>query len=166
MKSIDGAIHKSLVFVLLAGLGLQGLHAQDKKLAIKSMVDSSQFVFHAQTAIPTQGPTRQLTSEYDFSISRDVVISHLPYFGRAYSVTYGSADGGYNFTSKEFEYKSTARKKGGWQISIKPRDVPDFREFLLTVSENGYGTLQVASNNRQPISFTGYISELKSGKRR
>jgi hypothetical protein len=44
---------------------------------------------------------------------------------------------------------------------MKPSDVTDFREFLLTISENGYGTLRALTNNRQPISFNGYISAKK-----
>ena len=130
-------------------------------MTVKNLVDSGEFIFHAQTAMPSSGPTKQLTSEYDVRVSKNSIQSHLPYFGRAYSAPYGSGDGGFNFTSKQFSYLSKTRKKGGWEISIKPKDVADVREFVVTVSENGYGTLQAMSNNRQPISFTGYVTELK-----
>lgn len=164
MKSMN-TIQRILLLIVFAGVNSHGLLAQDKKLAIKNMVDSGQFVFHAQTALPTSGPSRQLTSEYDVRVSKNSVVSHLPYFGRAYSVPYGSSDGGFNFTSKDFSYTPKPRKKGGWDISIKPKDVADVREFLLTVSENGYGTLQALSNNRRPISFTGYINEFNNTKK-
>jgi hypothetical protein len=88
-------------------------------------------------------------------------VSYLPFFGRAYSLPYNSTDGGFNFTSTKFDYTSTPGKKGGWEIKIKPKDVQDFREFTLSISENGYGTLQALSNNRQTISFTGYVSPAK-----
>jgi hypothetical protein len=137
------------------------VNAQDKALTIKNIVEAKQFVFHAQTALPTSGASRQLTSEYDLKVSGNSVISYLPFFGRAYSAPYGSNEGGFNFTSTKFEYSVKNRKKGGWDISIRPTDVADFREFSLTISENGYGTLQALTNNRQPISFTGYISPIK-----
>jgi hypothetical protein len=34
----------------------------------------------------------------------------------------------------------------------------------LTISEDGYATLQVTSTNRQPISFSGYVMEIKEKK--
>jgi len=162
MRNADVTVNKILFLFFLAGLTSFGLRAQDKKVAVKNMVDSGQFIFHAQTAMPSSGPTKQLTSEYDVRLSKNAFVSHLPYFGRAYSAPYGSGDGGFNFTSKDFTYSSKTRKKGGWEITIKPKDVTDVREFLLTVSENGYGTLQAMSNNRRPISFSGYVTEFKS----
>ena len=161
MRNKNITIKKFLFLVLLAGISSFTLHAQDKRVAIKNLVDSGEFIFHAQTAMSSSGPTKQLTSEYDVRLSKNAFVSHLPYFGRAYSAPYGSGDGGFNFTSKDFHYSFKTRKKGGWNITIKPKDVTDVREFLLTVSENGYGTLQAMSNNRQPISFTGYVTELK-----
>jgi len=161
MRNAIVNIQKMLFVVLLTGFSSFNLGAQDKTVLIKTLVDSAQFTFHAQTAMPSSGPAKQLNSEYDVRLSKNAFVSSLPYFGRAYSAPYGSGDGGFNFTSKDFAYSSTPRKKGGWEITIKPKDVADVREFLLTVSESGYGTLQVMSNNRRPISFTGYVTELK-----
>lgn len=125
------------------------------------MVDARQFIFHAQMALPSSGSIRSLTPEYDLKVLKDTVISYLPFFGRAYSAPINDSEGGFKFTSVKFEYSSKIRKKGGWQISIKPKDVTDFREFSLFISENGHATLQALSNNRQSISFTGYISAIK-----
>ncbi|HEV8282828.1 MAG TPA: DUF4251 domain-containing protein [Chitinophagaceae bacterium] len=153
-------INKFLVGVLFAFFPSL-IFAQNKEAEIKNSIQAEEFIFHAQTALPTSGSSRQLTSEYDLKVSKNSVVSHLPYFGRAYSVPYGSADGGLNFTSSKFSYTSKNRKKGGWEITIKPTDVTDFREFSLIISENGYGTLQALTNNRQPISFTGYVTSIK-----
>jgi hypothetical protein len=136
-------------------------NAQPDKATVNTCVDSKQFIFHPQTALSASGRSRQLTSEYDLRLFGDSLVSNLPFYGRAYSAPYGSGDGGFNFTSTNFEYTATPGKKNGWNISIKPRDVNDFREFSLSLSDNGYGTLQVLSNNRQPMSFTGYITEVK-----
>ena len=155
------SIQKTLFSLFLAALCSIGVNGQSKESTIKQIVESGEFVFHAQTALPMSGTSRQLTSDYDVKISKSAVTSYLPFFGRAYSVPYGATEGGFNFTSKEFDYLSTPGKKGGWQVTIRPKDVADFREFSLLVSEKGYGTLQVVSNNRQPISFTGYISAPK-----
>ena len=161
MKAINIMIRKIFLIALFASIWSVGVHAQKNESIIKKIVDSGEFVFRAQTALPLSGTTRQLTSDYDLKVSKSAVISYLPFFGRAYSISYGAPDGGFNFTSKDFDYSFSSRHKGGWDISIKPKDVADFREFSLSISRNGYGTLQVMTNNRQPISFTGYIAPLK-----
>jgi hypothetical protein len=160
MKKINKSYKKIFCFSLFAFFsGL--IYAQDKEATIKNSVDAKQFVFHAQTALPVSGASRHLTTDYELKVSRDSIVSYLPFFGPAYSLPYNSTDGGFNFTSTKFDYSSTQGKKGGWEIKIKPRDVQDFREFTLSISEKGYGSLQVLSNNRQSISFTGYVSPAK-----
>jgi hypothetical protein len=91
----------------------------------------------------------------------DTLRSYLPYFGRAYSAPIDGIGGGFDFTSKDFDYKLKNRRKGGWDITIKPRDVSDVREIYLTVFENGFASVRVASNNREPISFNGHIEQKK-----
>jgi hypothetical protein len=139
---------------------------QDSKKAIKeariaAMVDSQTYVFKAQSATPLSGRLKQLTSEYDLTVTPTVVVSDLPYFGRAYTSPIDPSQGGIQFTSKNFEYTKTPRKKGGWDVLIKPKDVSDVQQMILTIFENGYGTLQVISTNRQQISFSGNITRVK-----
>lgn len=134
-----------------------------KKEAIEQMINTHNYVFKAQTVLPTGAvPNRQLTSEYDLRVSPDTVICFLPYFGRAYTAPMDPSKGGIQFTSTKFEYKEAKRKKGGWDILIKPQDTPSANQLLLNISETGYASLQVISNNRQPISFSGYIQEKKT----
>jgi hypothetical protein len=42
---------------------------------------------------------------------------------------------------------------------ITPKDNRDVRQMNFTISASGYATLQVSSNNRQSISYNGYISK-------
>jgi hypothetical protein len=152
---------------LLIGLFINDLHAQDKKndkkAAVENMVAARNFVFKVQTVQPTNpSSNRQLSSDYDLKIAPDTIISFLPYFGRAYTAPMDPTKGGIQFISTKFEYKQEPRKNGGWDITIKPQDTQDARLMSLTVSDNGYASLQVISNNRQPISFTGYITERKT----
>jgi hypothetical protein len=137
------------------------IHAQGlDKSAVQNFIKTTEFVFKAQTVLPMTGMSRQLTSEYDVRFLGDSVVAYLPYFGRAYSAGYGEG-GGIDFTSTKFEYKVKERKKGGWDISIRPQDAKDVQSLNFTVSENGYASLQVTSNNRQPISYNGYVMERK-----
>lgn len=160
MKNAVISLKKFIFVSLMVIPGISSIYAQVKGSATKNLIESKEFVFRAQTALPLSGSSRQLTSEYDLRVSPNSVVSYLPYFGRAYFLPYGSTEGGFNFTSTKFLYSAKPAKKGGWEINIKPSDVQDIREFFLTISENGYGTLQVLSNNRQPISFSGYVTPI------
>ena len=144
------------VLFVLFGLS-SSAYAQDKQ-DIKNYIDAKRFVFNAQSATPMGGRFVQLTGGYDLKISPDSVISYLPYYGRAYSAPLDPSKSGIQFTSTKFEYTKSERKKGGWDIVIKPKDVQDPRQLILTVSAGGNATLQVISNDRQAISFSGYIT--------
>jgi len=157
MKKLKNIFAKS-AFVLIAGiLSISFVHAQNvDKSTIQNFIKGKTFVFKAQTVMPMTGGVRTLTSDYEVKLVGDSLICYLPYFGRAYVAGYGEG-GGINFTTTKFEYKAKQRKKGGFDITIDPKDVNDVRELSFTVSEKGYANLQVLSNNRQPISFTGYV---------
>lgn len=61
--------------------------AQEKIVAdnLKDIITKKQFTFLAETAVPSNFRSRPLTFGYDVQFAPDSVISHLPYFGRAYS---------------------------------------------------------------------------------
>ncbi len=163
------ALNKAIVIILLALAGFKTTYAQkaneNKSVKasseIQNLIVSKNYVFVAQTVLPLGGRVINLTSSYDVRVSGDTVASILPYFGRAFVAPINPSEGGIHFTSTNFIYKVNGRKKGGWDITILPKDSKDVRQMLLTVSESGYGTLQVVSNNRQQISYNGYVKERK-----
>ncbi len=125
--------------------------------SIKDKLDSKNFVFVAQTVNPLRGRFRNLTSSYDVKVSKDTVISYLPYFGRAYTAPMDPSEGGINFTSTNFSYAVDSLKANKWGIVIKPNDRQDVRQMNFTVYDNGKADLNVISNSRDPISFSGYL---------
>ena len=161
----------STILVLSVALSVSApAHAQDTKkdkdaekiAATKSLVDSQNYVFIAQSASPMSGRVRQLTPDYDLKITKSLIISYLPYYGRAYTAPIDPTQGGIQFTSKDFTYTATPRTKGGWDVLIKPKDYQDVQQMSLSISSTGYATLQVTSTNRQPISFNGYVRAPKN----
>ena len=138
----------------------------EKTAMIKNLVDSQRYVFKAQSAMPMSGRTRQLTSDYDLKVTHDQIVSYLPYFGRAYTAPIDPSQGGIQFTSKDFDYTVAPRKKGGWDVQIKPKDYRDVQQLSLNITETGYATLQVTSTSRQAISFNGYITAIKPSKKK
>ena len=166
MKALNHIAAKSVLLfsLVLASVTLsfsQTERANEEKsnreTAVKKMMDDHRFVFKAQSVNPSRGRVVQLNSNYDLLVSSDTVRSYLPYFGRAYSAPIGGSGGGIEFLSRNFDYNQQPRKKGGWNITIRPKDVTDVREMFLTVFENGTASLRVSSNNREPISYNGIL---------
>lgn len=133
----------------------------EKIAQVKNLVDSQNYVFVAQSAMPMSGRVRQLTPDFDLKVTKNSIVSYLPYFGRAYTPPIDPTKGGIQFTSKDFEYTATPKSKGGWDVLIKPKDYRDVQQMNLSISSTGYATLQVTSTSRQPISFNGYIKAPK-----
>jgi len=162
MEKLKTIIRLSVKSLAIISFLMNKVHAQDMdKHQVENAVETKEFVFKAQTVMPMSGGSKQLTTEYDVKFLGDSIVSYLPYFGRTYNASYGSQDGGINFTSTKFEYKAKAGKKGAWDITVKPKDAKDIQEMNFTISENGSTSLRVTSHNRQPISFYGHIIKPK-----
>ena len=163
---------RTIFLVIVATSSLTVVSSQDSKktrdslktVSVTNMVTAKNYVFEAQSASPMKGSRRNLSAGYTLEISKDTVISDLPYYGRAYSADYGSSEGGIKFTSTDFEYTIGEMKKGGWEIILKPRDYKKVQQMRLTIFDNGSASLQANFTDKQPISFNGYIEERKPKK--
>jgi hypothetical protein len=125
----------------------------------RPLIDSQNYVFLAQIAQPLHGPIRHMTTDnYTLQITKDKIVSDLPYFGRAYTAPLDPAQNGLQFTSEKFSYTLTSGKKDGWIVVIKPKDNRDIQQLQLNISSDGYSSLQVLSTSRDPISFNGVIT--------
>ena len=122
------------------------------------MVDDQNYVFIAEYAQPMIGKSIYLSPSYTFEVSKDTIISYLPYFGRAYFSFLHYNEGGIQFQSKNFDYKSTPQKNGR-EITINIHDVRRSYQILLNIFANGSATLTAISPDRQIISFNGYVEE-------
>lgn len=133
---------------------------------VKRMVEQVRYVFKANFVNPQRGGGHMLTSDYDLKVSKDTLDVFLPYFGRAYVAPVDPTQGGIQFKTTRFDYKAKTNKKGGWDVVITPKernsnDMRDVQTFRLSITSAGYATLNVTSTNRDPISFDGYIEEIK-----
>lgn len=162
-----------IIFILMAiVISITTIQAQNskadkkaaKRTAIKNMVDSQRYVFYANTAMPMSGRTVQLTSSYDFKVTKDTVNSYLPYYGRAYTADIGRTQSPLEFILTKFDYDVKEGKSGGWTVTIKPKE-SDIQSVYISISEDGYATLQVTPTSRQGISFYGYIDAPKPRKK-
>lgn len=131
-----------------------------KEVEVKSMIEAKSYVFTVEYVLPMRGGQRYVTPDYDLTVGKDTLVSYLPFFGRAYVAPINPDDAGFMFTATKFDYK-TVENKNGWEISIKPTDAKDVLSMQLSVSKNGYATLHITSNNREAISYQGYVQVKK-----
>ena len=161
IKKYSRLLWVAMIAFALLPLTTEAQNKKDKKEQIKLIVEPQNYVFKAQTALPTGGATRPLTSDYDLRISKDTILSDLPYFGRAFTAPLNPSEGPLRFTSTDFQYAVANRKKGGWDVTSTPKDVTDPRQINMSIFDNGTASVMVNSYNRQPISFNGYITAKK-----
>ncbi|MEO7044556.1 MAG: DUF4251 domain-containing protein [Ferruginibacter sp.] len=164
MKNI---IKTGLIFIFLFSI-VSTVKAQKtvnkKEAEIEKLVDSRKFLFIATDVSPMTGNTRNLTSEYDLKILPDTITAYLPYFGRVTSpgIELINGEGGIKFTATNFAYTVSDGKKGRKNIEINIKENIDVRKLSMTIFSNGKANLNIVSNGRQPISYNGYITEIKN----
>ncbi len=125
-----------------------------------ALIESGNYVYQVQSVNPTGGSTIQTTSMYTMKATDGTFEADLPFFGRAYQADYGG-NGGIKFNGEpeNLEIRKDARKYTiSVSFSIKQPD--DQFQVNLSIGSNGYGTLNITSQKRQPISYYGFISEV------
>ncbi len=169
-------LFKISIFSILTFLTVSSF-AQTAEERTATMLKAKTYIFVATSAMPSnayelskvmskmQGGAQSgfinLNGDgYELTVTGDSVVSYLPYYGRSYSAPINQNEGGVKFTSKQFTYKSTQRKKGNWDISITPKDVSESYRLTLNVAKGGNATLYLHSNNKQTISYNGYLKPL------
>lgn len=173
-----------LIFFSVFVLNFQSIMAQTiTQTETDALVNSDEFTFHAERANPTNydvikvansmpnAPSVrmfQLQGEgYGFDIKNGLLEVYLPYFGRTYNPTYGNtSNAGYQFTSKDFTIEKKRKKKGKWVYKIQPKDVSNVTDIYVEIYKNGKALTSINSNDRQPISYDGYISKIEVDKKK
>ena len=129
---------------------------------IKQAILSDKWIFKAQSANPQGGRTQILTSEYEMRTAKDTINCYLPYFGRSFSGAGAMSNANpLDFKSFNFTIDKQEKKKGGWKVTIKFKDVNAIRSMYFELYENGSANLNVTLTNRTPISFLGTVEPLK-----
>ena len=147
---------------------------------VTSLLQSTEFTFLAEHANPTSyevvnvlnslpnsSSSNILNLEYGYTveIKKDEIKVDLPYFGTMYTPNFDSEKNSFRFTSKDFKINKTAGKKGSLIYSIQPKDQQNINNIILEVYKNGKAYLSIRANDRQSISYDGYIMANKTVKK-
>ncbi len=141
---------------------------------LSALIETKEFTFMAERANPTNydvmrvinsmpnlNTSRLLTLDYGYSLQlkKDQIKMELPYFGKMYTPSYSTDKNSFRFTSKIFTMDQKEGKKGNSIFTIVPKDEQTVRKIVLEIYNNGKSYLTVDSNDRQLISYDGYIME-------
>jgi hypothetical protein len=128
----------------------------EREKEISALVESKTFEFRASRAIPTGYRSVDLTTNPNFvKFSPDLIVSAMPFFGRAYSVSYGG-DNGLKFDGKP-EIFTVEKKKKNYSLEAKVKGSDDNYTIGLTISFEGSSSLSISCNKRAFISYNGEI---------
>lgn len=160
----------SFVFALLISSCASQSNLDPKLL--EEITSNNQFTFMAERANPTNNDvinvmnslpngasSRMLNLDYGYTVvlkEKEIEVT-LPYFGRMYNPSYDTSKNSYRFTTKDFDLNKIQNKKGNWVYTIKPKDVQNGSEIYIEIYKNGKAYVSIDSNDRQPISYDGYV---------
>ena len=125
------------------------------------LVDLHQFTFVADNVSPMRGRTRYLTSDYTITVTKDSLMSYLPFFGRSTQAPMNPSESGIQFISTDFSYQISDGRSEQKEITIIPHDRRDIQQLHFVIFDNGTGSLNVISTFRDPISFNGHLRRLR-----
>lgn len=162
---------RTLAFVTLILLSLTALAQEQKENkkqanyeAILALIDGGEYEFVARRANPTGARQIDLTTNPNFlRINKGNGKADMPYFGRAFSAGYSSSDGGIKFDGPldalEIEKND---KKMRVLVKFKVKGEDDTYTCNLTISSMDNASLNVLSNKKQSIGYTGFVQKLKA----
>jgi len=127
--------------------------------SVDQAVQDKRFTINVESMSPRKGGYRRLTTLYTFSVSPDTVVTDLPYAGRAYQAPIGTNETGIRFLSKDFEYIAKPGKKGAWEITLKPKDTPNYPMINITLQSSGSASIRMTPVDREFISYTGTMKK-------
>lgn len=103
-------------------------------------------------AITQRGRSVSLSAEFFLELRADSVVSHLPYFGRAYMPPMGT-DNVLDFAAPARNLTSGRTAEGARQVEFSARTIEDVFRFRIRVYDDGQATIDVRPQRRDQISF-------------
>lgn len=135
---------------------------QQRADAIKSLIESRQFIVMVGSMRPLSAPTTPVSQGHKMIIRDGMVTCYLPYAGSGQNVGYGAS--GYkamNFSSALLDYKVEYPKPDRARITFRVDNGDDNYRFHVEVFMNGKTTIDVDPRGRDAISYSGMIHSLE-----
>ncbi|KXN98458.1 hypothetical protein LS48_10180 [Aequorivita aquimaris] len=147
----------TLVVLFIFGSTTAQNKTEKPHTSIETLLNSKNFEFIANTALPLGQPPKNLVgSNYSITFSPEMVISNMPFYGRAYSGMIMGRDKGMRFKGKPEDFIITSAKNG-YNVTTTVKGETDIYVISISVGYSSFATLSISSNDRGTISFQGEI---------
>ena len=130
----------------------------EKARKVASALNERRFTILVDRMYPLRGSSRSISYGYSVEVRNDSLLSHLPYFGRAYAIPYGGGKG-LSFSTPITSYREYRKKNDLRHIEIGLANDEDTYLYTIEVFDNGKSTIDVQSRQRELISFSGEMAE-------
>jgi len=131
-----------------------------KFIAVKKLVESRNFVFDAERALPTSGISIELgANQGQIIIQKDMAYAGLPYIGQSHTSMIGNQGVGMEFKGKMKNVKikvNEKKRKVFFSFSVTQDDVYN---VSMEISYNGGCSVTIFSQKKTSISYSGMISK-------
>jgi hypothetical protein len=149
-----------LSFLLIFCLqGLTQTKDPDKYDALKTIINNKEYRFVPQSATTSKGNTFPVDPGFQLRMMTDSISVDLPFYETGYETNFGANTDQVKFGTKQFSYTAETTKKGGWNITIVPKDDYKISRINLNIRADGFCTLQLKASSQQHISFYGAIGD-------
>lgn len=139
---------------------------------LNSVLNNEEFTFMVERAHPMNpgminaiggANSRILDLDYGYTIvvKKEKLEVALPYFGRMFSANMDPDKNSYRFTTENYSLSKSEGKKGATLITIIPEN-QNVRRIIMEVFKNGRAYVSFDSDDRQPISYDGYLMSNKA----
>lgn len=122
----------------------------------EKLMESRNFEFVANTMFPLGQPPKDLVgSGYSVSFSPEMIISNMPFYGRAY--------GAASFKNKGMRFKgvpevfTVENKANSFEVKLKVADGTESYTLSLNVDDGGRASLTIGNNHHGTISYQGEV---------
>jgi len=154
-------IFYTLLVLFIFGSATAQVKAEKTVTSLETLLNTKNFEFIANTMIPMSGGTKNLVgSNYSITFTPEMIISNMPFYGRAYSGMALSRDKGMRFKGKPENFTITNTDKG-FEINAEVEGENDTYFISITAGNSGFATLAISSNDRGVISYQGEIVSIK-----
>jgi len=167
-------MNKYIVLILLFSTMLNPVFGQTKKEdkqikkqqeyeTMKNLIDSKQFEFTGEWATSSKGRRISLLSNPTFlKVDNSATEGYFPFFGTGYSSSGYGSGGAIEFKDPLDSYTVTLNdKKQLINIKFKAKGTNDNYDVILKVFGSGSTTININSNNRSTMSYSGKIKALE-----
>ena len=121
---------------------------------VAEAVREGDFLVSIDRMIPHTGAVRQV-SQYSVKVEDNVITSYLPYFGQARKASFNGGNA-LDFKTEMNAYVVTP-VKDGYRIQIQANTKEDRFLYTFQIYDDGSVTLDVLSDNRDPITYMGQM---------